>query len=81
MTPIPLPAIICGIPVHFCSLLCRVECRDSEIQSGGAFNPAVAIGICIMKIVSFGSLWIYLVANLIGGAVAAAAFLFVNGKE
>jgi len=34
-----------------------------------------------MKIVSFGSLWIYLVANLIGGAVAAAAFLFVNGKE
>ncbi|HEY5812499.1 MAG TPA: aquaporin [Terrimicrobiaceae bacterium] len=49
--------------------------------SEGAFNPAVAIGICMMKIVSFGSLWIYLVANLIGGAVAAAAFLFVNGKE
>ena len=49
--------------------------------SGGAFNPAVAIRICAMKIVSFGSLWIYLVANLIGGVVAATAFLFVNAKE
>jgi hypothetical protein len=34
-----------------------------------------------MKIVSLGSLWIYLVANLVGGAVAAATFLFVNGKD
>jgi aquaporin Z len=49
--------------------------------SGGAFNPAVAIGLCTMKIVSLGSLWIYLVANLVGGAVAAATFLFVNGKD
>src|SRR5229473_773249 len=39
--------------------------------SGGAFNPAVAAGICSMAIVSWGSLWVYLVANFAGAAVAA----------
>jgi aquaporin Z len=42
--------------------------------SGGAFNPAVALGITLLGVVGAGSLWIYLVANLLGGA--AAAFLF-----
>ncbi len=42
--------------------------------SGGAFNPAVAVGISIMKLTSWSNLWIYLVAELAAGA--AAAFLF-----
>ena len=42
--------------------------------SGGAFNPAVAIGISAMGIVGWGSLWIYLIANLVGGAVAGIVF-------
>ena len=42
--------------------------------SGGAFNPAVAIGISAMGIVGWGSLWIYLVANLLGGAAAGIVF-------
>jgi aquaporin Z len=49
--------------------------------SGGAFNPAVAVGLCTMKVVAFGSLWVYLVANLLGGVVAAGVFLTVNGRE
>ena len=42
--------------------------------SGGAFNPAVAVGIAMMGLVDYGSLWIYFVANLLGGAVAAVVF-------
>jgi aquaporin Z len=42
--------------------------------SGGAFNPAVAVGITMMGLSALGNLWIYLVANLLGGA--AAAFVF-----
>ncbi len=49
--------------------------------SGGAFNPAVALGICAMGIVAWGSLWIYLVANVAGGLVAAAAYKVVNGAD
>jgi aquaporin Z len=42
--------------------------------SGGAFNPAVALGATVMGLFSWGHIWIYLVANFAGGAVAALAF-------
>jgi aquaporin Z len=42
--------------------------------SGGVFNPAVAVGITIMGVSELSSIWIYLVATLAGGAVAALAF-------
>jgi aquaporin Z len=46
--------------------------------SGGAFNPAVAVGISVMGLSSWANIWIYLVADFVGGAVAAAAFKAVN---
>src|SRR5205814_2826732 len=46
--------------------------------SGGAFNPAVALGITVMGISSWNNIWMYLVANLAGGAVAALIFQLVN---
>ena len=49
--------------------------------SGGAFNPAVAIGLCTMGVVGWGSLWIYLVACFAGGAAAAMTYKFVNGSD
>ena len=49
--------------------------------SGGAFNPAVALGLCTMGVVAWGSIWIYLVACFAGGFVAATAFKAVNGPE
>lgn len=49
--------------------------------SGGVFNPAVAIGVCTMKIIAWGSIWIYLVANFAGAAVAALAYKRVNGAD
>ena len=42
--------------------------------SGGAFNPAVALGITIMKITAWSNIWIFIVANLLGGAAAAWVF-------
>ncbi len=46
--------------------------------SGGAFNPAVALGISILGISNWANLWVYLVANFIGGAAAAIIFNMVN---
>jgi aquaporin Z len=46
--------------------------------SGGAFNPAVALGLCLMNLVAWGSLWIYLVACCAGGVAAALAFKAAN---
>jgi aquaporin Z len=49
--------------------------------SGGAFNPAVAIGGSFMNIFAWGDLWIYLVAELAAGAVAAVVFMFLHPDE
>lgn len=42
--------------------------------SSGAFNPAVAFGITIMQLTAWPDLWLFFVANLLGGAVAAYVF-------
>merc|ERR1719183_1348834 len=44
--------------------------------SGGAFNPAVALGIDIASAIPFGVFWgpIYVVYELIGAAIAAGLF-------
>jgi aquaporin Z len=49
--------------------------------SGGAFNPAVAVGITAMKLSALANIWIFLVADFAGGAVAAAVFKAVNPDD
>jgi aquaporin Z len=49
--------------------------------SGGAFNPAVAVGISVMGLSSWANIWIYLVAEFAGGTVAAGAFKALNPAE
>jgi aquaporin Z len=49
--------------------------------SGGAFNPAVAFGLCVLGLAPWASLWLYLVATLGGGAAAAAVFRWVNPTD
>jgi aquaporin Z len=46
--------------------------------SGGVFNPAVAIGLVIMKKMAVANIWIYLLANFVGGALAAFVFKTLN---
>lgn len=46
--------------------------------SGGVFNPAVAIGISVLKLSAWPNIWAYLVANFSAGAVAAAVYKFVD---
>jgi aquaporin Z len=49
--------------------------------SGGAFNPAVATGITVLHLEKAANIWIYLVANFAGGALAAVIFKFVNPED
>jgi aquaporin Z len=46
--------------------------------SGGAFNPAVALGICVLGISSWGNIWIYLLAEFAAAIVAAVIFQLIN---
>lgn len=49
--------------------------------SNGAFNPAVAVGITILKLSHWSNIWIYLVGNLLGGAAAALIFNAAHEEE
>lgn len=49
--------------------------------SGGAFNPAVALGAATMGLFAWSKIWIWLLADLAGGALAAVAFLTQNPAD
>jgi aquaporin Z len=42
--------------------------------SGGAFNPAVAVGASILGLLAWSNIWIYLVANFAAGVAASLVF-------
>ena len=54
--------------------------------TGGAFNPAVAIGPIFADAIfgdssSLANLWVYVLANFVGGALAAVVFKFQNPED
>jgi aquaporin Z len=46
--------------------------------SGAAFNPAVALGASIRGLLPWSNFWLYVGAELLGGAAAALAFKALN---
>jgi aquaporin Z len=49
--------------------------------SGGAFNPAVAVGLGLMKLVQISQIWIHISADLVGGLFAAIVFKIINPDD
>jgi aquaporin Z len=49
--------------------------------SGGAFNPAIALGASVTGLFQWSHYWIYVVADLIGAAAGASAFLYIQPGE
>ena len=49
--------------------------------SGGAFNPAVAVGLCAMKLAHWSDIWIYLVANFAAALLALIVFRYVDDSS
>lgn len=49
--------------------------------SGGAFNPAVTLGAAMMGMFAWPTLWVYLIAQIIGGLAAGVTFLALNADD
>jgi aquaporin Z len=49
--------------------------------SGGAFNPAVAVGAAVMGLSTWANLWIALVVTFSGAIVASLAFKMMNPDD
>jgi len=67
-----------GLAIGFTVFVCAVSVGGI---SGGAFNPAVGLGVLAMGYAKLPIFIIYLVVDLVGGAVAALTFKAVNGAE
>lgn len=49
--------------------------------SGGGFNPAVALGRVLVGEFSWGAMWLYVLAPLIGASLAAVAFRVLSSSD
>ena len=49
--------------------------------SGAVFNPAVLLGISVAKLTAWANLWIFLVAQVVGGVAAGLAFRAINADD
>jgi aquaporin Z len=49
--------------------------------SGAAFNPAIAVGAMVTGLLEWSNIWVYLIADILGAAMAAYLFLFVLPGE
>jgi aquaporin Z len=49
--------------------------------SGGAFNPAVAIGVAVLGLANEANLWMYGLSEFLGAGVAAVFFLLLNREK
>lgn len=49
--------------------------------SGGGFNPAVALGLSISGQFAWSNLWLYIVAPVVGAAIAALLFRLLNNDD
>lgn len=67
-----------GLAIGFTVVACAYALGG---VSGGAFNPAVALGITVMKLKVVSDIWIYLAANFAAGAMAGLTFLYLNPDD
>jgi aquaporin Z len=49
--------------------------------SGGAFNPAVALGATVYGLLKWSHILIYAVAEIVAAGAAAYTFLYIQGAE
>jgi len=69
-----------GLAIGFTVVVCAIAFGGSGTTCG-AFNPAVAVGVFLHGGASVTTMVIAIIADLVGGAVAALTFKAVNGAE
>lgn len=67
-----------GLAIGFTVLACAFSLGS---YSGGAFNPAVAVGITTMGLNAATNIWIHFAGELAGGALAAVVFRYTSPDD
>ena len=80
LVPPVAPAFVAEFLFAFALVYVVLNVATAKGTSGNSFY-GLAIGIGIMGLVAMASIWIHIVANLLGGAVAALVFKFINPAD
>jgi aquaporin Z len=67
-----------GLAIGFTFTACATALTQ---VSGGAFNPAIALGLCVAKKFVWSSIWVYFVGGFGGAILAAYVYRFVHAEE
>jgi len=67
-----------GLAIAFTVLACAITLGGI---SGGAFNPAVAVGLCIYKVAAWPAIWVYIAPQLAAAVLATIVFRITNGED
>jgi aquaporin Z len=67
-----------GLAIGFTVLVGAFSVGDI---SGGAFNPAVAVGAASLGFVTWPTVWMHILADFAGGALAAVTFKILNPDD
>lgn len=73
-----LTVALTGNPIAIGFVLATLVYMGGYI-SGGHYNPAVTLAVLFIKKIDTRSALIYMIAQVLGGFVAAAAYLFIMG--
>jgi aquaporin Z len=67
-----------GLAIGFTLMVAAVAVGDI---SGAAINPAVTLGADVMGLLAWSTIWVYLVAQVIGGVLVGLAFRALNPAD
>ena len=66
-----------GLAIGFTVIGCAYSMGS---VTGGAFNPAVVLGMSMAGLIEWTNLWIYCLGQFVAAALATWTFLFVNNE-
>jgi len=69
----PFAGIVIGLTLTFVHIM-GIPLTGTSVNPARSFGPALLMGICGGNWTAFGQVWVFIVAPLIGAALAALAF-------
>src|SRR3989338_2894362 len=81
MRPDVTPAMVVEVLFTFALAYVVLNVATSKKTAGGMLNPAVALAATVMGLTVQADLWMWLVANFAGGALAAEVFRLTSGEK
>ena len=76
----PFAGIVIGLTLTFVHLF-GIALTGTSVNPARSFGPALFMALCGGSTVALSQVWVFIVAPLVGAALAACIYRFLNGKN